>query len=52
MSESAVEIFLKILLMNAKEITTETDLEVSKILDLKSSNKKVEFSYESHKEKC
>lgn len=51
MSDQAVSAFFKIMLMRANEITTESDLNVSKVLDIKESNKKVEFNAESHQEK-
>jgi len=44
MSDAAVNSFFRLFLMRANQITTESDLNVSKILDLKSSNTKVEFS--------
>jgi hypothetical protein len=51
MSDQAVNSFFKLFLMKANEITTESDLNVSKVLDIKESNTKVEFSAESHSEK-
>ena len=51
MSDTAVDSFFKLFLMRANQITTESDLNVSKLLDIKASNVKVEFNTESHAEK-
>lgn len=51
MCDQAVTSFLKLFLMKANQITAETDLNVSKILDIKESNTMIEFSAESHAEK-
>lgn len=44
LSDEAVSKFFKILLVDASEITTDSDLPVSKLLDIKATNQKVEFS--------
>lgn len=52
MSDNAVKSFFQIFCKNANEITTETDLQISKVLEIKQSNKVTEFSLDSHSEKC
>lgn len=51
MSDQAVSSFFKLFLLKANQITAESDLNVSKICDIKESNTTVEFSAESHAEK-
>ena len=51
MSDEAVNSFFKLFLMKANQITADSDLKVSKILDIKESNTMIEFSAESHAEK-
>ena len=51
MSDQAVSSFFKLFLMKANQITADSDLNVSKILDIKESNTMIEFSAEAHAEK-
>lgn len=52
MEESSVQAFFKILLLKPKEITTGTDLDVTKVLDIKATTTLICFSEETHQEKC
>jgi len=40
--------FFKILQLDSKQITTETDIQITKVLEIKHSTTRIEFNKEGH----
>lgn len=52
MCDKAVGCFFKILMMRPSEITTDSDIPVAKILDIKQAKVSEVFNAEGHRDKC